>query len=95
MYATLSAVSYRQIIPHRRVARKPLLALATMSSPDVQAYVEKHGLQKKVEDVLNLCVSSKAEEPMAFMVSGQPASGGVMRSATPVCAPLDPLPPPV
>lgn len=39
-----------------------------MASPDVQQYVEKHGLQKKVEDVLNLCVSSKAEEPMSFMV---------------------------
>ncbi len=39
-----------------------------MASAAVQEYIEKHGLQKKVEDVLNLCVKEKADEPLSFMV---------------------------
>ncbi|KAG2453745.1 hypothetical protein HYH02_001956 [Chlamydomonas schloesseri] len=33
----------------------------------VQEYIEKHGLEKKVEEVLNLCVKEKPEEPLSFM----------------------------
>jgi hypothetical protein len=31
-------------------------------------YLDKHGLQKRTEDVLNLCVKSKPDEPLSFMV---------------------------
>eukprot|EP00877_Chromochloris_zofingiensis_P000801 jgi/Chrzof1/10721/Cz05g10010.t1_ENO[v5.2] len=34
---------------------------------NVQEYIDKHGLQKKVEDVLNVCVKSKPDEPLSFM----------------------------
>lgn len=34
----------------------------------VQEYLDKHGLQKKVEDVLNMAVKSRPEEPLSFMV---------------------------
>lgn len=34
----------------------------------VQEYIEKHGLEKRVEEVLNACVKLKPEDPMEFMV---------------------------
>jgi len=33
----------------------------------VQEYIDKHNLQKKVEDVLNSCVKARPEEPLSFM----------------------------
>lgn len=39
-------------------------------SETVQSYIEKHNLQKRVEDVLNSTVKSKPEEPMSYMVRG-------------------------
>jgi enolase len=39
-------------------------------SENVQSYIDKHNLQKKVEDVLNSTVKSKPEEPMTYMVRG-------------------------
>mmetsp|Transcript_2940 Transcript_2940/g.7231 ORF Transcript_2940/g.7231 Transcript_2940/m.7231 type:complete len:480 (-) Transcript_2940:329-1768(-) len=33
----------------------------------VQEYIEKHGLQKKVEEALNACVKAKPDEPLSFM----------------------------
>jgi enolase len=33
----------------------------------VQEYIDGHGLQKTVEEVLNSCVKSKPEEPLSFM----------------------------
>lgn len=36
----------------------------------VSEYIEKHNLEKKVEEVLNLCVKEKPEEPLSFMVGG-------------------------
>lgn len=35
----------------------------------VGEYIEKHNLQKKVEDALNACVKSAAEDPLSFIVS--------------------------
>ena len=35
---------------------------------NVQEYIDRHGLQKKVEDVLNACVKGKPDEPLSFMV---------------------------
>jgi enolase len=46
----------------------PLPPRAAMSS--VQEYLEKHQLQKKVEDALNAAVKAKPDEPMAFLVRG-------------------------
>ena len=37
-------------------------------SETVQTYIDKHSLQKKVEDVLNSTVKAKPEEPLSFMV---------------------------
>ena len=34
-----------------------------------QQYLESHGVQKAVEDVINATVKAKPEEPFAFMVS--------------------------
>jgi len=39
-----------------------------MASTPIQEYIDKHGLQKKVEDVLNSCVQAKPTDPLAFMV---------------------------
>lgn len=39
-----------------------------MSQLNVQEYIDKHQLQKKVEDVLNICVKSKPDEPLSYMV---------------------------
>jgi len=36
---------------------------------NVQEYIDKHNLQKRVEDVLNACVKAKPEEPMSYMAS--------------------------
>mmetsp|Transcript_27595 Transcript_27595/g.60368 ORF Transcript_27595/g.60368 Transcript_27595/m.60368 type:complete len:480 (+) Transcript_27595:154-1593(+) len=36
-------------------------------SATVQEYIDKHQLQKRVEDVLNTCVKNKPDEPLAFM----------------------------
>ena len=35
----------------------------------MQEYIDKHGLQGKVEAALNACVQAKPSDPMAFMVS--------------------------
>lgn len=35
---------------------------------NVQSYITEHTLEKKVEDILNMTVKAKPEEPMAFMV---------------------------
>lgn len=51
-----------------------------MSTP-IQEYIDKHALQKKVEDVLNACVSAKPADPLAFMVS--PKQKGVESEAGP------------
>lgn len=51
--------------------KAPLLSLQrykTSNMANVQEYIDKHGLQKKVEDVLNVCVKSKPDEPLSFMV---------------------------
>lgn len=45
-------------------------SLAAMAQADVQSYIETHGLQKTVEDVLNGTVKSKPDEPLSFMVRG-------------------------
>jgi hypothetical protein len=45
-----------------------------MASTPIQEYIDKHGLQKRVEDVLNSCVQAKPADPLAFMVRG-PAAG--------------------
>ncbi|MEW5312891.1 MAG: hypothetical protein WDW38_004489 [Sanguina aurantia] len=34
---------------------------------NVQSYITEHTLEKKVEDILNMTVKAKPEEPMAFM----------------------------
>jgi hypothetical protein len=34
-----------------------------------QAFLDQHGIQKAVEDVINATVKAKPEAPMAFMVS--------------------------
>ncbi len=34
----------------------------------VSEYIEKHGLEKRVEEVLNACVKAKPAEPLEFMV---------------------------
>ena len=36
----------------------------------VQEYIDKHELSRKVEEVINLCVKAKPDEPMSYMVSG-------------------------
>jgi len=36
---------------------------------NVQEYIDRHSLQKKVEDVLNACVKSKPEEPLSYMAT--------------------------
>jgi hypothetical protein len=57
----------------------------------VQEYLEKHALQKKLEDVLNLCVKEKPEEPLEFMVTtanGINTCGVCNSCATPACSPL-------
>eukprot|EP00879_Flechtneria_rotunda_P000391 GHRR01000484.1.p1 GENE.GHRR01000484.1~~GHRR01000484.1.p1 ORF type:complete len:535 (+),score=162.05 GHRR01000484.1:156-1607(+) len=33
----------------------------------VQEYIDQHGLQRAVEEVLNSCVKAKADEPLSFM----------------------------
>lgn len=38
-------------------------------SETVQSYIEKHGLQARVENVINQTVKSKPDEPMAFMAA--------------------------
>ncbi|KAG1667452.1 hypothetical protein FOA52_012207 [Chlamydomonas sp. UWO 241] len=38
-------------------------------SENVQSYIDKHTLQKKVEDVLNSTVKSKPEEPLSYMAA--------------------------
>ncbi|GBF87902.1 enolase [Raphidocelis subcapitata] len=40
-----------------------------MASTPIQEYIDKHGLQKRVEDVLNSCVQAKPADPLAFMAS--------------------------
>lgn len=58
---------------------------ATMSTP-IQEYIDKHALQKKVEDVLNACVSAKPADPLAFMVSVAGVwSAAVQCSAAALC----------
>lgn len=62
---------------------------ATDTMATVQEYIDKHSLQKKVEDVLNTCVSQKPSDPLAFMVGcrwggaaqcgGPPRAGGAAR----------------
>jgi hypothetical protein len=47
-----------------------------MASTPIQEYIDKHGLQKKVEDVLNTCVQAKPADPLAFMVRGERGWGG-------------------
>ena len=47
--------------------RRPLHARIKMTG-NVQEYIDKHNLQKRVEDVLNACVKAKPEEPMSYMV---------------------------
>ena len=42
-------------------------------SETVQTYIDKHSLQKKVEDVLNNTVKAKPEEPLSFMVRARPS----------------------
>lgn len=42
----------------------------------VAEYIEAHGLQEKVEQILNLCVKNKPAEPMSFMVSAGRVGGG-------------------
>ena len=54
----------------------------------VQEYLEKHELQKKLEDVLNLCVKDKPEEPLEFMVRRRPAG---CTCGVPQLAPRQPL----
>ena len=50
-----------------------------MSTP-IQEYIDKHGLQKKVEEALNICVKEKPLEPLAFLVrAGLPAAWGCQR----------------
>lgn len=39
-----------------------------MATP-IQDYIDRHGLQKKVEDVLNSCVKEKPADPLAFMAA--------------------------
>lgn len=34
----------------------------------VQEYIDKHELSRKVEEVINLCVKAKPDEPMSYMV---------------------------
>jgi enolase len=36
---------------------------------NVQEYIEKHNLQKKVEEVLNACCRAKPEDPISFMAN--------------------------
>lgn len=40
-----------------------------MASTPIQEYIDKHGLQKRVEDVLNSCVQAKPADPLAFMAA--------------------------
>lgn len=51
-------------------------SIAAMSET-VQSYIEKHNLQKRVEDVLNSTVKSKPEEPMSYMVRGDRGCEGL------------------
>ena len=39
--------------------------------PQAAAYIEEHKLQKTVEDVINLTIKAKPEDPFTFMVSGR------------------------
>lgn len=34
----------------------------------VQEYIDKHELSRKVEEVINLCVKAKPDEPLSYMV---------------------------
>ncbi|GIL47394.1 hypothetical protein Vafri_4219 [Volvox africanus] len=47
--------------------RRAAVARSSRVTMSVQEYIEKHGLEKKVEEVLNLCVKEKPEEPLSFM----------------------------
>ncbi len=51
-----------------------LSVVTKMSVETVQGYIDKHSLQKTVEDVLNACVKSKPEEPLTFMASAETSS---------------------
>lgn len=54
--------------------RRAQITMATATP--IQDYIDRHGLQKKVEDVLNSCVKEKPADPLAFMVCstwGSPA----------------------
>ena len=37
-------------------------------SETVQAYLDRFGLQAKMEDVINICAKTRPDEPMSFMV---------------------------
>ena len=45
--------------------RRDLNSLPRMS---VQEYIDKHELSRKVEEVINLCVKAKPDEPLSYMV---------------------------
>ena len=49
-------------------ARPTLLCVHKADRMSVSEYIEKHGLEKRVEEVLNACVKAKPAEPMEFMV---------------------------
>ena len=72
----LSFSSRTRLVPsgnHRSSSRTLVVVarsqqpLSTMTTP-IQEYIDKHGLQKKVEDVLNACVQAKPADPLAYMV---------------------------
>ena len=41
---------------------------AALPLPHATQYLDKHSLQKRTEDVLNMCVGKKPDEPLSFMV---------------------------
>ena len=68
----LSFSSRTRLVPsgnHRSSSRTLVVVarsqqpLSTMTTP-IQEYIDKHGLQKKVEDVLNACVQAKPADPL-------------------------------
>ena len=81
-FATLMHVCRIPRCTHRAAfaAVKPLVRTRQITSPSavpnmaaatatpIQDYIDRHGLQKKVEDVLNSCVKEKPADPLAFMV---------------------------
>ena len=68
----MQALRHSPLTAHCRafnLNRRRLVRVSPVASmAGVQEYIDKHNLQKKVEDVLNSCVKARPEEPLSFMV---------------------------